>query len=203
MSVERFTDANFVERVTQYPGVVVVDFWAPSCAPCPAVDAIIEKLAQQFEGKVRIGKLNVDEQPLTAHRYLITALPSVAIFQNGQPVHTLIGPQPDYIYRQALEAVLHPITPSAGREKDSTRAKPHSVTVFSTPTCPWCSRLKTYLHRRGISFKDVDVSRDTQAAQEMVRRSGQMGVPQVWIDGQVVVGFDQKRVDALLGLTAA
>lgn len=79
----------------------------------------------------------------------------------------------------------------------------HSVTVFSTPTCPWCARLKAYLKQHQIAFKDVDVSRDVQAAQEMVSRSGQMGVPQAWIDGQVVVGFDRKRVDELLGLPAA
>jgi thioredoxin len=202
MPVELFTDANFAERVAQRSGVVLVDFWAPSCTPCPAVDAIIEKLTRQFEGQVRAGKLNVDEQPLTARRYLITTLPSVAIFRDGQLIHTLIGVQPDYVYQQALEAVLQSAASSTAREDRSTGAKPqHSVTVFSTPTCPWCSRLKAYLRQRNIPFKDIDVSRDTQAAQEMVRRSGQMGVPQAWIDGQVVVGFDRTRIDALLGLT--
>ena len=203
MSVELFTDANFAERVAQRSGVVLVEFWAPSCASCPAVDTIIEQLARQFEGKVRAGKMNVNEQPLTARRYLITTLPSVAIFRDGQLIHTLIGAQPDSVYQQALEEALHPAASPTAREDRSTGAKPHSVTVFSTPTCPWCSRLKAYLRQRNIPFKEIDVSRDTQAAQEMVRRSGQMGVPQAWIDGQVVVGFDRKRVDALLGLTAA
>jgi thioredoxin len=206
MPVELFTDANFAERVTQHPGVVLVDFWAPSCTSCPDVDAIIEKLTRQFEGKVRAGKLNVDEQPLTARRYLITTLPSVAIFRDGQLIHTLIGVQPDYVYQQALETALHPTASSTARtatEDRSAEAKPQSVTVFSTPTCPWCSRLKAYLRQHNIPFKDIDVSRDTQAAQEMVRRSGQMGVPQAWINGQVVVGFDRQRIDALLGLTAA
>lgn len=203
MPVELLTDANFAEQVAQRPGVVLVEFWAPSCTSCPAVDAIIENLARQFEGKVRVGKLNVDAQPLTARRYLITTLPSVAIFRDGQLVHTLIGPQPESIYRQAIETELQPVASSTAREDRSTGAKPHSVTVFSTPSCPWCTRLKSYLRQRNISFKEIDVSRDAQAAQEMVRRSGQMGVPQAWIDGQVVVGFDRQRVDELLGLSAA
>ena len=73
-----------------------------------------------------------------------------------------------------------------------------SVVVFSTPTCPWCVRVKNYLKSKNISFRNVDVSRDEVAQKEMVRKSGQMGVPQLWINGQVVIGFDQAKIDTLL-----
>ncbi len=76
----------------------------------------------------------------------------------------------------------------------------HRVIVFSTPTCPWCSRAKTYLRSRGVAFRDVDVSRDAAAARDLVRRTGQMGVPVIEIDGRPIVGFDQRRIDAALGL---
>jgi len=76
----------------------------------------------------------------------------------------------------------------------------HRVIVFSTPTCPWCSRAKSYLRSRGVPFRDVDVSRDPAAARDLVRRTGQMGVPVVEIDGRPIVGFDQGRIDAALGL---
>lgn len=74
----------------------------------------------------------------------------------------------------------------------------HEVIVYSTPTCPWCSRAKAYLAQLGVPYEDKDVSRDVEAAREMVRISGQMGVPVLVIDGNVVVGFDKPRIDELL-----
>ncbi len=90
----------------------------------------------------------------------------------------------------------HKPTPAPGT------AASHSVTVFSSPTCVWCSRAKTYLRSRGVAFRDVDVSRDPAAARDLVRRTGQMGVPVIEIDGRPIVGFDQNRIDAALGLGA-
>lgn len=75
----------------------------------------------------------------------------------------------------------------------------HNVTVYSTPTCPWCTRAKSYLDQSGVPYAEKDVSVDVAAAREMVKISGQMGVPVLSIDGSVVVGFDKKRIDELLG----
>jgi glutaredoxin 3 len=80
--------------------------------------------------------------------------------------------------------------------------RPHRVLVFTTPTCPWCSRAKSYLRTRGVAFREIDVSRDPSAARDLVRRTGQMGVPVVEIDGRPIVGFDQSKIDTLLGLRA-
>lgn len=79
--------------------------------------------------------------------------------------------------------------------------KQHRVTVFSTPTCPYCNMAKRYLRDRGIRFRDVDVSRDMAAARDLIRRSGQMGVPVIDVDGRLVIGFDRARLDRLLGLS--
>jgi glutaredoxin 3 len=73
-----------------------------------------------------------------------------------------------------------------------------SVVVYTTPTCGFCHQVKAYLHQRGVPFTEYDVSRDPQAAAEMVRLSGQQGVPVVLIDGQVVVGFNRPLIDQLL-----
>ncbi len=81
-------------------------------------------------------------------------------------------------------------------------ARTHRVLVFTTPTCPWCNRAKAYLRSRGVPFREVDVSRDPAAARDLVRRTGQMGVPVIEIDGRPIVGFDQARIDQLLGLGA-
>jgi len=74
------------------------------------------------------------------------------------------------------------------------------VIVYTTPTCPWCQAVKRYLEDRNIPYQEVDVSTDMEAAMEMIRKSGQQGVPVVEIDGEIVVGFDRERLDALLGL---
>jgi len=76
----------------------------------------------------------------------------------------------------------------------------HEVIVYTTPTCPWCEMVKRYLQAREIPYTEIDVSADYNAAMEMVRKSGQTGVPVVEIDGEIVVGFDRERIDQLLGL---
>ncbi|MBP7967755.1 thioredoxin family protein [Candidatus Woesebacteria bacterium] len=76
--------------------------------------------------------------------------------------------------------------------------KQHSVKVFSTPTCPYCYMAKDYLKAKNIAFEDIDVTRDRNQAMAMVERSGQMGVPQLWIDDEVVVGFNTSKIEELL-----
>ncbi len=78
--------------------------------------------------------------------------------------------------------------------------RPHRVLVFTTPSCPWCLKAKSYLRQRQVPFREVDVARDQAAARDLVRRTGQMGVPVIEIDGQPIVGFDRPRIDRLLGL---
>lgn len=73
-----------------------------------------------------------------------------------------------------------------------------AVKVYSTPTCPWCTIAKKYLASKNIPYEDMDVSRDREAAMEMVRKSGQRGVPVLEINGNIIVGFDQKTIDRLL-----
>jgi glutaredoxin-like YruB-family protein len=72
------------------------------------------------------------------------------------------------------------------------------VTVFSTPTCSFCNMAKKYFREKGIRFTDVDVSRDPAAARDMIRRSGQQGVPVIDIGGKIVVGFDRVKIDKYL-----
>jgi glutaredoxin 3 len=74
------------------------------------------------------------------------------------------------------------------------------VVVFSTPTCPHCRTAKRYLQQKGVSFTDIDVSRDQSAARDMVRISGQQGVPVITVGGRPIVGFDRQKIDQLLGL---
>ncbi len=74
------------------------------------------------------------------------------------------------------------------------------VKVFSTPTCPYCTRVKNYLKEHNIAFQHVDVSVDREGLNEMINASSQMGVPVIVIDGEVIVGFDVPKINAKLGL---
>jgi len=75
------------------------------------------------------------------------------------------------------------------------------VIIFTTPTCSFCRKAKSFLKDKGIRFKDIDVSRDMKAAQDMERRTGQRGVPVLLIDNQPVVGFDVPKIKRLLGIS--
>jgi glutaredoxin-like YruB-family protein len=72
------------------------------------------------------------------------------------------------------------------------------IVLFSTPSCSWCKKIKEYLKSNGFNFKEIDVSRDSAARADMIRKTGQEGVPQTWINNRPVVGFDRAKLDRLL-----
>jgi glutaredoxin 3 len=76
----------------------------------------------------------------------------------------------------------------------------HTVTIYSTPSCPYCKMAKEFLTENNVEFTNVDVSVDERAAEEMVKKSGQMGVPVIDIDGKIIVGFERDELKAALGL---
>ena len=126
--------------------------------------------------------------------YGVTTVPSLLTFVDSRLTGIVKGCQESSYYSTMIENTLY--RPSAAVEADSSRR----VTVYSTPTCSWCNTLKSWLKQQGIRYTDVDVSRDHRAAEELVKRTGQQGVPQTDINGQIVVGFNQERLRVLLGL---
>ena len=72
------------------------------------------------------------------------------------------------------------------------------VKVYSTPTCPWCHRAKDFLKEKGVEFEDINVAENQEAAQEMIEKSGQRGVPVLEINGEIIVGFDQAAIEEAL-----
>lgn len=74
------------------------------------------------------------------------------------------------------------------------------VTIYSTPTCPFCIRTKQFLKDNNVQFTDYDVGQDQEKAQEMMRKTGQMGVPVIDVEGQIIIGFDKERIKEALGI---
>ncbi|MCA9733595.1 MAG: hypothetical protein H6696_02915 [Deferribacteres bacterium] len=117
--------------------------------------------------------------------------------QKGKVSETIEGVQSAQYYARAFTGAS-PALRKASTGSDKSAAP--RVVVYSTPTCPACNNAKAHFRRKGVRFRDVDVSRDQSAADAMVSRSGQMGVPQIDINGQLIVGFDQARIDRLLNI---
>ncbi|NRB64426.1 MAG: thioredoxin [Saprospiraceae bacterium] len=86
-----FTDTNFKNEALDKEGVAVVDFWAEWCGPCRAITPIIEDLAKEYDGKVTVGKLNVDDNPEVAMKYGIRSIPTILVLKNGEVVDKTIG----------------------------------------------------------------------------------------------------------------
>ncbi|MBU2566407.1 thioredoxin [Patescibacteria group bacterium] len=98
-----FTDANFDEEVLQSNIPVVVDFWAPWCGPCQMMAPVIDELSGEFEGKIKIGKLNVDENGVKAGGYGIMSIPTMLVFKDGKVVEQIVGAMPKDVLKEKLE----------------------------------------------------------------------------------------------------
>jgi len=91
MSTCKVTDQDFEKEVLKSEIPVLVDFWAAWCGPCRIIAPIIDEIAKELEGKVKVCKMNVDENPVTPGKYGIRAIPTLIIFKNGEPVEVIVG----------------------------------------------------------------------------------------------------------------
>jgi thioredoxin 1 len=102
----KITDQNFQAEVLESQTPVLVDFWAEWCTPCKIVSPIVEELAGEYSGKLKVGMLNVDENGHTAQSYGVMSIPSLLIFKNGQVVKTMIGAQSKDSFKREIDAAL-------------------------------------------------------------------------------------------------
>jgi len=130
-------------------------------------------------------------------KYNITTVPVLLEFEDEKFIKSIKGCHQPNFYKSVFENSVFVSATKDGSEKKLQKR----VTVYSTPTCSWCTRLKNYLKHNNIKFRDIDVSKDQKSAEAMVKRSGQQGVPQTDINGQMLVGFDKPKINKLLGIS--
>jgi len=99
-------DSNFEKDVLQAKTPVLVDFWAQWCGPCRMVAPVVEELAQEYEGRVSFGKVDVDRNPKIASQYGIMSIPTLLVFKDGKPITNIVGFRPKAELKQSLDAVL-------------------------------------------------------------------------------------------------
>lgn len=125
--------------------------------------------------------------------YNIDTVPSLLYFESKELKKIIRGCHSHSFYSSLFQDSIYSSRP--GHQE-----KQKKVIVYSTPTCPHCNSLKEYLKQHQISFRDIDVSKDQKMAQELVRKSGQQGVPQTEINGKIVVGFNRPKINEMLGI---
>jgi len=126
--------------------------------------------------------------------YGITSVPSLLHFEKGILKNVIKGCHKPEQFNAIFEKVAFVANVAAENKPQ------RNVTVYTTPTCTWCTTIKRHLDHHGIRYREINVAADQKAAEEMVRKSGQQGVPQTDINGQIVVGFDKTRLNSLLGI---
>jgi thioredoxin 1 len=103
---KEFTDSNFQAEVLDSDKLSMIDFWAEWCGPCRAIGPVVEELSKEFEGRVNIGKVNVDHNPQLSMNYGITSIPAILFIKNGQVVDKLVGAQPKHNFIKRIESHL-------------------------------------------------------------------------------------------------
>ena len=157
-----------------------------------ALDAL--KMVKDENPKAPIFRVNASKVREIHPIYGINTIPTVLILKKDKVSNIIYGIQD----KQYYETLLYDTPTFISTEKKER--KQHRVVVYTSSTCSWCGAVKSYLMKNRIVFREVDISRDERAGQDLVRRSGQMGVPQTDIDGRIIVGFDKPKLDAILGI---
>lgn len=153
-----------------------------------------EKKAVENEKKDVLCVADVNEVRDIHTEFNISSVPTLLYFENGNLKNTVKGCHKPEQFNAIFEKAAFVVTANGDKKPQK------NVTVYTTPTCTWCNTIKRHLQENRIQFREVDVASNQKAAEEMVRKSGQQGVPQTDINGEIIVGFDKARINRLLGI---
>jgi glutaredoxin len=153
----------------------------------------LEQFSNEYE-TVPVFVVDVQKVKNGHRQFGVKRVPTVLAVEKGEVTNSIEGVQSARFYSLCFGGAAP--RRSAGGETPRIR----HVVVYSGPACPACGALKSYLRRHGVSYRDVDISRDQRAAEKIARRSGMQAVPQTDVNGHLVVGFDRPKLNRLLGI---
>lgn len=185
-----------IEDLSQYNNIkndksdFILMFYSENSQKSLQMVELIESLKTD-NNEISIYAVNVAENNKIHPLLAVNSVPTVILFKNGNVVKKLEGLLGKDSYKRLIEGQI--FQSQMGEEKPG-----HKVTVYTTPTCSWCTRVKSYLNDNQILYREIDVSKNQKVAEELVKRSGQTGVPQIEIDGHLIVGFDKAQINRRL-----
>lgn len=184
---------NFNEIRRKHKDYLVLLFWGDFSPAAGRALSELKRFTQDYRDipvyAVDVGKIK------TIHKeYGVHSVPTILTIKNDKVLRSFEGVESAAFYGIHLggAAPAHLSRPA--------KKKVNRVTVYSGPGCPACGTLKAYLRQNNISFREIDIGRDQQAAEKLIKRSGQRAIPQTDINGRLVVGFDQNKLNNLLGI---
>jgi glutaredoxin-like YruB-family protein len=189
------TDQEQLQKAAaEHADYFVLAFWGSFSDAAQRALYELTEFAHQYEG-IAVHVVDVQKVKGVHKEYGVDSVPTLLVMKKGREISRFLGVESATFYATQLAgtAPSHIARPS--------RRNPLRVTVYTSPGCPPCGQVKAYLREHGISFSSIDISRDERAAREIVRRSGQQAVPQIDINGRIVVGFDPAKLANLLGIT--
>ena len=177
----------------QRKDLLLLAFWGDFSEAAKRALAELKTFAQEYPS-VPVWIIDVGKLPGIHRQFKVDRVPTVVAVEKGRATKSVEGVQSARFY------ALHLAGAAVSRTHEAGRRQVPRVTVYSGPGCPACGHAKAYLRRHGIAFRDVDIAQDPRAAETISRRSGRMAVPQIDVNGRLIVGFNRETLDRLLGI---
>lgn len=182
---------HFGKTQEKHKEFLILVFYANFSVPAKRALAELEQFSKENK-QMPIYIIDVERIKGIHKQFGVENVPTVLALRKGKVAQRVEGVESAKFYAHIFSGIY------SSRYKTGKKAVSHRVIVYSGPGCPACGTAKAYLRRRGVSFRVVDISRDQHAAERLVQRSGQMAVPQIDIDGHLIVGFNQAKIDMIL-----
>lgn len=182
---------HFNKLLDQHSSLLLVLFYTRQSRKSLQSLEALEKLKEEHDD-LPIYKIDASTVRDIHPKYDVHSVPTLIAFRNGKPAEIITGVQTTNFYENILKKPA-----GAGGAADGSGPR---VTVYTTPSCPYCNMVKQYLDQHQVSYTEVDVAADPGAAQELMQRTGQQGVPQTEINGSFVIGYNTKELDNHLNL---
>jgi len=183
---------NFQNIKEKYKEFLILMFYGNFSSTAKRALTELENFSRENE-EVPVYVIDVERVRGVHKQFGVKNVPTVLAFRKGEVTERIEGVESAKFYAHVFCGVSSPYYKKSGKKEISPR-----VVVYTSPGCPPCGTAKAYLRKRGINFRAIDISKDQHAAERLVHRSGQMAVPQIDINGHLVVGFDQAKIDRLL-----
>ena len=186
---------NFQEIREKYKDFLVLLFWGDFSNAARRALTELKEFSRDY-ADIPVYAVDVVKVKTIHKEYCVHSVPTIVVIKNDKVLQSFTGVESAAFYGVHLGGAA-PAQLARPAKKKKLR-----VTVYSGPGCPACGTVKTYLRQNSIAFRDVDISRDQKAAEKIIKRSGQRAIPQIDINGRLVVGFDKTKLNNLLGIQA-